>query len=257
MLPAPLTMSDVSAPMIEIFSSIQGEGMLVGLRQVFLRFHGCNLRCLYCDTVTPEAPLQCQMEGTPGRRDFIAVANPVPLSRLTTLFAGWQRGWPGIHHSISLTGGEPLLLHELLREWLPLLKTYLPIYLETNGVLHAELASVIADLQHIGMDIKLPSTSGCTDLWAHHRQFLAIAAQKKVFVKAVINAATEDWEIIKAAEIVAAVDKDIPLILQPVTGRTGTIDLSPIKMLELQEVACRYLNEVRVIPQTHKLMGQL
>jgi len=37
----------------EIFSSFQGEGTLVGRRQIFIRFAGCPLRCSYCDT--PEA----------------------------------------------------------------------------------------------------------------------------------------------------------------------------------------------------------
>ncbi|HNS26376.1 MAG TPA: 7-carboxy-7-deazaguanine synthase QueE, partial [Methanobacteriaceae archaeon] len=31
----------------EVFSSIQGEGKLVGRRQVFIRFSGCNLDCNY------------------------------------------------------------------------------------------------------------------------------------------------------------------------------------------------------------------
>ena len=40
----------MKAPIIEVFSSIQGEGLLIGRRQIFVRFAGCNLNCNYCDT---------------------------------------------------------------------------------------------------------------------------------------------------------------------------------------------------------------
>ncbi len=250
-------MSDRSAQIVELFSSIQGEGLLVGLRQVFLRFYGCNLQCGYCDTQVAAAPLSCRMETTPGRRDFVEVANPVPLDRVLSLLDGWKRGWPGIHHSLSLTGGEPLLNREVLQEWLPELRKFHPIHLETNGVLFEALSPLIPFFDHIAMDMKLPSTSGCTDLWERHGHFLRIAAEKDLFVKLVVGDNSEEWEIERACLTVAAVSPDIPVILQPVTLDSGAIGISPLRVLEFQEFASRMLKQVRIIPQTHKFSGQL
>lgn len=250
-------MSKSSAPLIEVFSSIQGEGPLMGVRQIFLRFSGCNLSCSYCDTDQGANPEACLLERSPGRQDFLALPNPVSLERLVSHLGGWERGWPGIHHSISITGGEPLLQHETLREWLPQLRSHLPIYLETNGILHSTLYTLLSSIDYVSMDIKLPSTAGCAQLWDEHRAFLATAAGKEVFVKTVIGTETEDWEIIKACEVIKSVNGDIPLILQPLTLRNGSIGILPLKILEFQEIACRYLANVRVIPQTHKFAGWL
>jgi 7-carboxy-7-deazaguanine synthase len=194
------------------------------------------------------------MEETPGRQDFFAAANPVYLERVMALLDGWVKRWPRIHHSISITGGEPLLSHEILLEWLPQLRKYLPIYLETNGVLPAALSPLIPYIDHISMDIKIPSTSGCADLWERHGEFLQTAAGKDVFVKIVISDATADWEIERACKTVTAVDNAIPVILQPVTLRDGKVGISSLRVLKLQEIAGSLLSEVRIIPQTHKFI---
>ena len=250
-------MSELQAPLVECFSSIQGEGVLVGLRQVFLRFSGCNLNCSFCDTPGMSAtPDHCLLELTPGRRDFLRVPNPVGLGRITTLLEKWTAARPGIHHSVSITGGEPLLFATLLAEWLPELRKFLPIYLETNGTLPEALAPLIPHLDSIGMDIKLPSASGCGELWDRHHAFLELAAMKEVFVKVVVDQNTEDWEIERSCAMIAAVDPSIPLILQPMTRENGSIGITALRTLELQEL-CSSLKEVRVIPQTHKFMGQL
>ncbi len=249
--------SGAAASLVECFSSIQGEGVLVGMRQAFLRFSGCNLSCSFCDTpgmtVTPK---ECQLELTPGRRDFFAVQNPVGCDRIVSLLESWSAGWPGIHHSISVTGGEPLLHGALLQELLPKLRTILPVYLETNGTLPEALEPLLPQIDYIGMDFKLPSASGCQGLWEAHQEFLRLASQKSVFVKVVVDKGTEEWEIERSCALIAGVDPAIPLILQPMTLPDGTLAVSPLRMLEFQELTGG-LKEVRVIPQTHKFMGQL
>ncbi len=250
-------MSSDAADLIEIFSSIQGEGVLIGHRQVFIRFMGCNLSCDYCDTNSGNDASKCRIELTPGRLDFEELANPVPMTAVFNLLHRWGRGWPSIHHSISLTGGEPLLHVDHLHRWLPELREILPIHLETNGVLHFALSRVIKDIDHVSMDIKLPSSSGETGLWEDHREFLETAAATDVSVKIVVNSSTEHWEIQRAAEIIAGVSSDIPFIIQPETAENLSLNISSFGLLELQEIASALVDDVRVIPQTHRFIGLL
>lgn len=252
-------MKSDSAPLIEVFSSIQGEGTQIGQRQVFIRFVGCNLSCVYCDTNLGINAATCRMELTPGRLDFQELRNPVDMKIVIELLKRWESGWPGVHHSISLTGGEPLLHVDILHQWLPQLREILPIHLETNGVLHSALSRVVNHIDQISMDIKIPSSSGETSLWDHHREFLetAAAADADISAKVVVNSATEHWEIQRAAEMIAAVSPDIPMIIQPETSEELSIKISSLALLELQEIASEAIRNVRVIPQTHRFIGLL
>lgn len=231
--------------------------MLVGVRQVFLRLWGCNIACNYCDTRHQQLPEHGLLENTPGRRDFVEVANPVTFEQILSVLGRWNRGWPGIHHSLSLTGGEPLLHPDIIQAILPEITAYFPVYLETNGLLPDALELVIDQISMIGMDIKLPSATGCEISWDTHRDFLKVGKGKDLFVKVVVTDVTEEWELQKACSIIADVNKSIPLIIQPVTGESGAVGVSAVKLLEYQELASQMLPGVRVIPQTHRFMGQL
>ena len=238
---------------IEIFSSIQGEGKYVGYRQVFVRFEGCNLKCQYCDTENqPGMHPVCQVEAHAGAREFLAVPNPMHLQEIAERINSLLSELP--HQAVSFTGGEPLLQADFIAALAPLVPA--KFFLETNGTLTEPLSRVLDQTAIISMDIKLPSVVG-KELWREHREFLQLAVQKEVYVKLVIAAETTDEEYVKAVQLIASVDPACPLILQPVTPAGGCKAAPPEKVLQYQAAALRELQDVRVIPQTHKSIGQL
>jgi 7-carboxy-7-deazaguanine synthase len=248
------------ARLVEIFSSIQGEAELVGFRQIFVRTFGCNLRCSWCDS--PETLFgrpPARFERTPGHRDFEQHPNPVGLQMILDAI---HRLNQVPHHSISLTGGEPLLHARFFQCFLPALRERerLPIYLETNGLLPEHLERVIDQVDIIGMDLKPPS---CTDDplpdWRErHERFLQIARRKRVFLKLVVGPHAEAKELEAVFRLVAEQDPSLSLTLQPVTP-FGPVLRAPtdLEMLQWHERASRHLARVRIIPQVHKFMGVL
>lgn len=253
-MPVPAT-PPTEAQLIEVFSSIQGEGTLVGCRQIFVRMAGCNLACDYCDT--PFAPAEaCRVEDAPGSGRFRSLPNPVPLETLYAILSDWERKAPGVHHSISLTGGEPLAQREALGEWLPVLRRLLPLHLETNGTLPGALEGLLPHLDSIAMDVKLASVTGAPVPWAEHRAFLELARATACQVKAVVAETTPEEEVEEAARLVHEVAPEVPLILQPLTAEERMAVSSP-RLLELQTRAARIHPLVRVIPQTHRFIGLL
>jgi organic radical activating enzyme len=86
--------------------------------------------------------------------------------------------------------------------------------------------------------------------------------RRALFVKVVITADTLEEELARAFAIVAEVDPNIEVILQPVTEAVSVSGQKmrapePQQALRWQAMALKRLAYVRVIPQTHRLMGQL
>ena len=255
----------MTAHLLEIFSSIQGEGLLLGERQVFLRFVGCNLDCAYCDTPAARSePPTCRMERSPGSQDFEEVANPLSVAGVTDAVRRLVKPQPGLHHSVALTGGEPLLHPDFLLQLLPTLGDFgLKAYLETNGTLAEELVRVLPHLDVVCADIKLPSATQQAPIWGMHERFLITLISMEDparldFAKCVVTADCDPEEIETAARLILGIDPDMPLVLQPVTPiGEGVSAPSPQHILGLQAVAKRHLRRVRVIPQTHRIGGYL
>lgn len=241
----------------EIFSSIQGEGILVGRRQIFVRLMECNLNCAYCDTDFAKSDV-CRVEAKPGCGQFKSLPQPLPLHRISAIIDEWQAQVPGKHHSISFTGGEPLIYAEALAEWFPQIRKQLQVYLETNGTMHVALQCVKPHLDYISMDMKLPSTAGCTEhLWDLHARFLEESLGCNVSVKIVVSNATPDDEITQVCQVISSVDRTVPLFIQPLTHPDGSVGVQVAHVFHLQELAAAQLPDVRVIPQMHKLLGAL
>ncbi len=105
---------------VEIFPSIQGEGLRQGEPTLFVRLAGCRLRCDFCDT---KYAWEGGQEMSP---DEVVAA----VSALRRRFpAGW----------VSLTGGEPFL-QDLRRLVRLLRKEGLKVQVETSGTRHCPLA---------------------------------------------------------------------------------------------------------------------
>jgi organic radical activating enzyme len=77
-------------------------------------------------------------------------------------------------------------------------------------------------------------------------------------VKCIIAAESTEEEVGRAARLIAGINPQLPLVLQPVTPTRPNINApAPGHMLNLQAVAKQHLTQVRVIPQTHRLGGYI
>lgn len=245
----------MKAPVREIFFSVQGEGPYVGYRQAFVRFPKCNLECLYCDTPKDwDLHKKCQVETSPGSGEFLELENPMTASQLLKL----AEQDPKIH-SISLTGGEPLLYGSFIKE---LKGAKCPLYLETNMTLPEGAKDVKDVVKIVSGDFKLKSHCDFKDQYekffnATARSFsiLRHTSFRDCFCKIIVTPDLEEEDLLHALEQIK--DCISTLVLQPVTPIGPVSPVTPRFVLDLQRKALDVVEDVRVIPQTHRMWGCL
>jgi len=199
------------------------------------------MKCVYCDE---------------DEKTFGAVYHEMPVATVRNRLLQLESDH-GPHHAVSLTGGEPLLYGDFLKELLPRLhRDGFRLYLETNGTYPERLQDVLPWIDIIAMDIKLPSATQDRPFWEEHRAFLNLGKTRGLFVKIVVTEGTRLEEVQRAIREVASVSRDIPFVLQPVTPH-GVVKKTPSQktMFSFEQEARTLLRDVRVIPQLHKLVG--
>ncbi len=163
----------------EIFFSVNGEGLQIGIPMVFIRLSGCNLRCKWCDT-----------------KDSWVQNDQVSLDDIVKEVDKYDIEW------VCITGGEPLL-----QDIKPLIKKLqYKISLETNGTIYDD---IIKEIDFVSVDIKTPSSEMKNDFTVLQK---VLDNTKYGQLKAVISD-ENDYLFVKNS--LNEIDLKFPLILQP------------------------------------------
>ncbi len=229
----------MKAPIIEIFSSFQGEGLLIGERQIFVRFAGCNLDCNYCDTNDSKLAKSGKLM-TP---EMVTEE----INKILT---------PDCK-TISFTGGEPSLYPDFINE---VGKNFnLNIMLETNGTLPDNI-DLIDKLNIVSLDIKLPEHfDGDFDdeIFLNEIKSLNLLMAKSinVYCKVVILPSTKIKsfkEVVEKLSESISSKSNLKIIIQP-SSPLGEWKNINYRLFEFSEVVGQYF-EVSTIPQIHKIL---
>ena len=230
-------MDMLKARISEIFESIQGEGILVGVRQLFIRFSDCNLSCIYCDTVTNLD--HCV--------DYISnkiLTNPISIDYVQSLIDKC-----GNIHSICFTGGEPLLYADFIRS----LRKTKKFYLETNMTLPNQ-AKKLKFVDYVAGDLKIresgnPNYETILENTIKSFKIRRNTRRRITFCKIVLPSKFNADEILNSAELIK--NYVCCFVLQPVFGvKIDEID----EILKLQKRMLD-IKDTRLIPQVHKYLG--
>ena len=231
-------------PVLEIFGpTIQGEGMVIGQKTMFVRTAGCDYSCSWCDSAFT-------WDGS-AKDDIRQMTAEEIWSELVRL------GGNRFSH-VTISGGNPALLGNL-QELVTLLKNNrMKIAIETQGSRYQEWLKQIDDLT---ISPKPPSSGMNTDFEKldHIIQELTkIETSQAISLKVVVF----NEEDLQYAKNVHNRYPTIPFYLQVGNDDVYGTDtdelvqrlLNKYEWLIDQVIADSNLNTVRVLPQLHTLI---
>ncbi len=233
----------------EVFTSIEGEGIYIGTKTLFVRLAGCPLRCFYCDT-----PYALEI----GNGIYYDIDDAKALIKKKVENNTFK---------VNFTGGEPLLQHEAVRELARYVRDDLMLktYLESSCYDASRFLHVLPYIDICKVEFKLNDSHAIDE--KHYNRLVenellclkhAIKSGKATYIKVVVSSLSRREDIEELVRMIfedAAISKAIDgFVLQPVNG-TGINEPTLEYMLALYDTVHQYYPDVRIIPQIHKVMG--
>jgi len=231
--------------LFEIFTSIEGEGILFGTKTLFVRLAGCPFTCFYCDT-KESLPLDSGQEYTIEDACKLIDFN---LKNQT--------------YKVNFTGGDPLIQHNAVAELARYIQTKkIPTYLESSCFDSDRFNYVLPFFDIIKIEFKT-ADSEFVDINHYERLIenalkclkLSVAYKKTTYIKIVVSSKTKanDFTVLIGKIFNTISSQDINgFIIQPTYGISEpSLDL----LLNLYDIVYPHYNDVKVVPQLHKLIG--
>ncbi|WP_134701503.1 radical SAM protein [Ammoniphilus sp. YIM 78166] len=215
-------------PMVEIFETVEGEGLKAGFLTTFVRLYNCNLRCVWCDT---------QYSYAPHPPEFYATIEDIVEQTA-------QYGNP----HVCLTGGEPLMHGEkslALVRALADVKDIQDIHIETNGAIdlspfqeERKANTSVKEKVRFVLDYKLASSGESEQMILSNFDLL----EPQDEIKFVVG---DEAEFQEASQVIEARYKQGQILFSPVWEKLAPADL--VKMLLLSPY-----KGAKLSLQTHK-----
>ncbi|MGY4689458.1 7-carboxy-7-deazaguanine synthase QueE [Salibacterium sp. K-3] len=228
-------------PVLEIFGpTIQGEGMVIGQKTMFLRTAGCDYRCSWCDSAFT-------WDGS--QKPELLEAREI-VDRLE------EKGGAVFSH-VTISGGNPAL-HEGLGNVVSLLQEKgIKTAVETQGSFWKEWMTAIDD---VTVSPKPPSSGMDTD-WGQLDEYIRRLQErpgKKLSLKVVIF---DEKDLSYAADVHERYP-DVEMFLQTGNDELDAVNtewllshlLHHYEWLVEQVLQSARLNNVKVLPQLHTLL---
>lgn len=204
---------------IEIFDSIDGEGVFAGELATFIRLAGCNLRCRYCDT---------KYSFDPQNAEDMSITTIVNKCRSI-----------GNKH-VTLTGGEPLIHKEAKQLINSLCNNGHIVNIETNGsidVMPYQLPNTI-----ITADYKTISSGENKKM-----HLLNLVYLRECDVIKIVCAPVDLYDVEK---LLTEYSTKAIVILSPIYG-----EIEPVELVEfMKKIRGKTRNRIKMQIQLHKII---